>query len=346
VKSSKRTRISAVVAVLALGLGGGAITVSLLAHDGNANPGTSAPASTATASSRTPSATATSTADHGPRPPATGAWVGAWVKPSVPTQTGRVSAVTGFEHQIGRPLAVAHTFHKWNDDFPSPADIQLAQGRVLMISWAGEDTRVIQSGRYDALIRARAEAIKAWGVPVLLRFRWEMNRPNLGALVWSPADYIAAWKHVRAIFSSVGASNAAWVWCPIATDFDATNGAAFYPGDDQVDWLCTDVYPGPDYASFSTVAAQFLSFAAGHPTKPIIIGEFGAENTQPTKRSQWISDAAAFVATQPQIKAWVYFEAQSVENGVSRDFTLSGTKGPMQAFTSMAAEPYFNPPVP
>jgi len=345
--TTSRTRIAAVVAALALG--GGAVALALLAHGRAADPGANGSPSSSPDSSSSPTTSAGSTgpAIRGPLPPATGAWVGAWVKPAVPTQAGRVDAVAGFEAEIGRPLAVVHSFHKWADEFPTEADTKLAaQGKVVMISWAGDDTRVIQSGRYDAMIRARAEAVKAWGVPVLLRFRWEMNRPNLGALVWSPGDYIAAWKHVRAIFASVGASNAAWVWCPIATDFDATNGAAFYPGDDEVDWMCTDVYPGPDYDSFATVASPFLSFAAEHPKKPIIIAEYGAENTQPARRAQWITDASAFVRTQPQIKAWVYFEAQSTENGVSRDFTISGTKAPLLAFKSMAALPYFNPPVP
>ncbi len=345
--SSNRARMTAAVVAVALLLGGGAVALGLAGRGGNNPPGSSASPSLSTSSPATTSAP-TGTSTQGPRPPAQGAWVGAWVKPGVPTQAGRVQAVADFERDIGRTLAVVHTFHKWADEFPSQADIDLAgQSKVLMISWAGADTRLIQSGRYDELIRARAQEIKAWGVPFLLRFRWEMNRPNLGALVWTPADYIAAWKHVRAIFSEVGATNAAWVWCPIATNFNATNGPAFYPGDDQVDWLCTDVYPGQTHDSFSNVSREFLTYAAQqHPTMPVIIGEFGTENPEAAKRTQWIVEASAFVRSRPQIKAWVYFDAQREENGVQRDFTLQGTGGPLAAFRTMASLPYFNPPVP
>ena len=56
-----------------------------------------------------------------------------------------------------------------------------------------------------------------------------------------PGDYVAAWRHVHDIFTSVGATNATWVWCPYV---DATPKlgplARYYPGDDYVDWTCLD----------------------------------------------------------------------------------------------------------
>jgi Glycosyl hydrolase family 26 len=279
---------------------------------------------------------------RGPAPPSGGAWIGAWVKPDVPTQAGRVEAEGDFQTAIGRTLDIAHVYHS-TEDFPAAADLQfIAQGKTLMISWSGDDTRVITSGRDDALIRERAEAVKALGVPILLRWRWEMNRPNLGASVWSPADYIAAWKHVRAIFTEVGATNAGWVWCPIATDFDATDAAAYYPGDDQVEWICADVYPGPDYSSFSDVADEFMAWASHHD-KPIIIGEFGAQDGgSPTQRAEWIAAAGTYAKDHPQIKAMVYFDAQINQNGGDRDFTLEGTGAPLQAFRALALDPYFD----
>ncbi|MGZ4536473.1 MAG: glycoside hydrolase family 26 protein [Nocardioidaceae bacterium] len=279
---------------------------------------------------------------RGPQPPDQGAWVGAWVKPSLPTQSGLVAGVASFEQAIGRPLDVVQVYHQWDDEFPSPADVDFVrQGRTLMISWSGTDTRVITSGRFDAEIRQRAEAVKALGAPVLLRWRWEMNRPNLQGSIWSPADYIAAWKHIRAIFTQVGATNAGWVWCPLADDFRASGGPAYYPGDDQVEWLCADVYPGPDYRSFADVSAEFMSWAATHE-KPVIIGEYGAEDKAPGQRRQWLTDTTAYFRDHAQIKAVVYFDARHTEAGRDRDFTLVAGTGPMQAFRAMAAEPYFS----
>jgi hypothetical protein len=279
---------------------------------------------------------------RGPQPPAQGAWVGAWVKPQIPTQNGQVDGVAKFEQALGRPLDVVQVYHLWDDDFPSDADRAfVAEGRTLLLSWAGADTRVIASGRYDAQIRAQAEAVRDLGAPILLRWRWEMNRPNLQGSVWSPADFVAAWKHVRAIFTEVGATNAAWVWCPLATDYSGTNGPAYYPGDDQVEWLCTDVYPGQDYRSFAEVSSDFLAWAAGHK-KPVIIGEFGAEDAEPGQRQAWLNGAAAFVKAHPQVKGVVYFDARHQDNGRDRDFTLTPGTGPWRAFASMAKDPYFH----
>ena len=280
---------------------------------------------------------------RGPAPPSSGAWIGAWVKPDVPTQDGRIKAVADFEQLIGRPLDLVNTYHS-TDEFPSAADVAFVQqGRTLMISWSGDDTRVIESGRDDAVIRQRAEEVKKLGVPILLRWRFEMNRPNVQASIWSPADFVAAWDHVRAIFTEVGATNAGWVWCPLATDFDATDAAAYYPGDAQVEWLCADVYPGPDYDSFSDVADQFMAWASKHD-RPIIIGEFGAEDGDATaaQRSAWIAGVDAYAKTHPQIKALAYFEARKSENGTDRDFTLTGTTGPLAAFRTMVLDPYYH----
>jgi hypothetical protein len=335
---SRRGRLvvfGAAVAMVALALALLFSGVGDVASPGEAPPGpaVSVPAQ---AAPRLPPA-------RGPVPPATGAWVGAWVKPTVPTQSGQVAAVADFEHQLGRPLDVVQVYHQWGDDFPSQADLDFVrQGKTLLLSWSGTDTRVITSGRLDAQIRQQAEQVKAIGAPILLRWRWEMNRPNLQGSIWSPADFVAAWKHIRAIFTEVGATNAGWVWCPLATDFLATSGPAYYPGDDQVDWLCTDVYPGPDYLSFQDVSSEFLRWAAGRP-KPVLIGEYGAEDKASGQREQWLTKAAAFVKAHPQIKGLVYFDARHTDNGRERDFTLVPGTGPMQTFEQMAADPYFDP---
>ena len=279
---------------------------------------------------------------RGPVPPAVGAWIGAWVKPDLPTQNGQVAGVSGFEQALGRPLDIVQVYHQWDDDFPTAADQAFVdQGRTLLLSWSGADTRVIVSGRYDEQIRQQAEEVKDIGSPILLRWRWEMNRPNLQGSVWGGSDFVAAWKHIRQIFTEVGATNAAWVWCPAAMGFDATQAPAYYPGDDEVDWLCTDVYPGPDYRSFADVASEFMAWAAGHD-KPVLIGEFGAEDGAPGQRSSWLTATAKFVQDHPQIKALVYFDARHSDSGPDHDYSLQPGTPPWQAFETIAREPYFD----
>ncbi len=153
-----------------------------------------------------------------------------------------------------------HTYLTWQARFPTPSALAfLNQGSMLLISWAGTDTRQIMSGADDSWIRTRARQIKALGKPVFLEWRWEMDRPNLRSEVHSGAEYVAAWDHIRAIFAAVGVHNAAWVWCPTANGFSDGQAAAFYPGSDEVDWICADAYPA--YGS----TASFASTVIGLP---------------------------------------------------------------------------------
>jgi hypothetical protein len=286
------------------------------------------------------------TTERGPKPPKQGAWLGAWVKTRWSTPAGRAAGFNTFEQQAGGQLPIVHNFQQWGDEFPGPQEkAMLESADLLLLSWAGTDTRSITNGSYDALIRQRAEAVKAWGVPFLLRFRWEMDRPNLKGSVHSPEDYVAAWKHARRIFTEVGAMNAAWVWCPHVLGFvePERNAAAYYPGDDQVDWLCVDVYAGYDFHPFGQQTDSFLEFAQKHQ-KPIMIAEFGAESGN-GRRPSWIREARDYTKAHPQIKALVYF-AEKQDRKPAYDTSFEGDPDSQTAFREMVADPYFQAPVP
>ncbi len=275
----------------------------------------------------------------GPPAPASGALLGAWVMPQTYTPEGQVAAVRDFEARIGRPLAFVHVFRQWADPFPRPSDLSFVQhGDTLLLSWNGIDTRTIAAGSQDDVIRRMAVAVKSLGAPIWIRWRWEMNRPNLRSLVWSPEDYVAAWRHIRAIFAAEHVTNAAWVWCPLASKWESDDGAAYYPGDDQVDWLCTDVYPA-DGQSFADVAAPFLNWAVARP-QPVMIGEFGAPDVPGIDRAGWLTAAFAYIRSQPRIKALAYFEGSAGENSPD-GFLLEPGTAAFDAFRGAAATPYF-----
>ena len=97
--------------------------------------------------------------------------------------------------------SIVNTYRRFEQMVGTSSDKEfLAQGATLMVSWATGDNRSILDGEHDDLIRRQAVAIRKLHRPVLLRMRWEMDRPNLRATMWSGADYIAAWKYVREIF--------------------------------------------------------------------------------------------------------------------------------------------------
>ena len=269
--------------------------------------------------------------EAGPRPPEEGVLVGAAPHVDDHTVAGRLAAFRAFEEQVGQRLDIAHVFHPWADEFPDAVDRELVRGdRTLLLSWGGYDTRVIAAGSQDHLIRQRARALADWGEPVLLRWRWEMDRPNLRAEVWSGDDYVAAWRHLRGIFRQEGADNVAWVWCPHAKGFSDPGRRApdYYPGDDQVDWLCASVY-GEGGLRFEEAAAAFLDWAV--PVgKPIVVGEFG---TLHGERGRWLEDTTAFVEHRSQIKGLVYFDYHHRSKG--SDHRLSRSPDAVTAFRDL-----------
>ena len=95
-------------------------------------------------------------------------------------------------------------------------------------------------------LRQYASEAKAWGHPFFLRFASEMN----GSWVsWSErhsgnsaGQFVQAWRHVHDIFTSVGATNVTWVWCPNTENAYTTPLEDLYPGNAYVDWAGIDGY--------------------------------------------------------------------------------------------------------
>jgi hypothetical protein len=277
-----------------------------------------------------------------PVPPRTGALLGAWVKPDQFTDAGRIAALDGFTRSVGRPLDVVQDYHKWNDEFPDEFDRTVAHsGAIPLISWGGTDTHLIAVGDDDEVIHQRAQALKAWRAPVLLRWRWEMDRPNLAGEVHGPAEYIAAWKRIRAVFRAERVSNVSFVWCPLAEGFGSGKAQDYYPGSDQVDWLCADAYTLDPGQPLEDLLAPFLSWA--QPLgKPIVIAEFGSVPGKDGQRAAWISAVPALVAKYPQLKALLYFDADTQQRTEERRWSLRWDQRDVQAFAGLARDPALN----
>jgi hypothetical protein len=164
-----------------------------------------------------------------------GAWIGDQLTGTeAPWDMG---AVSKFEQSVGKQLSLVHFAAPFADCSVSPCsfykfpaesmeDVR-SHGAIPFFSWSSQSTPSnvnepdfqlsdVISGRYDEYIRSFAEAAKAWGHPFFLRFNWEMNGNWFS---WSegvngnqPGEYVAAWRHVHDIFTSVGATNVSWVW--------------------------------------------------------------------------------------------------------------------------------------
>lgn len=242
---------------------------------------------------------------------------------------------------MGRRLGIVHVYHQWTDTFPSTSDSYfLSRGSTLLLSWAGTDTRLIAAGAEDSVIRRWARSIKAVHTRLFLEWRWEMDRPNLRAETWSGPDYIKAWDHIRDVFSDEGVTNLAWVWCPTAAGFADGRAQAFYPGDRKVDWICADAYAVDSMQPLPVLLKPFLGWASSHP-KPVMIGEFGAEERGPKERAAWLLQAGAMVKRNAQLKALVYFDYDSLEHSRLFRWSLESSPSTLAAWVALGREPQF-----
>jgi hypothetical protein len=304
------------------------------------------PAQTQPAAITAPTPKTTLNPRHAPKLPVHGVYLGAYVQGTGYSQPEQIAAIRHLQHQLGRRLQIVHSYLR-DGRFPTNSQLfAIHQGSDLLVSWTGYDTRQVIAGKYDKIIRERARAMKATHGRIFLEWRWEMNRGAMQSIVHSPRDYIRAWDHVRAIFRRQKVNNVAWVWCPSSKGWGDVPGyepgPEFYPGNNEVDWLCADVYPRQgSYVSFESSVRPFLSWAS-HIDKPVMIGEFGAPRSyQPQQRVQWLNAMAKTVAGDRQIKALIYFDGSPPGHPAYLQYGLDPGSPPLKAFRGIAHQRYF-----
>ncbi len=296
-----------------------------------------------------PSAHAALTRPDGRLAPSTGSLFGA----SVQTRPGmtRQQSYADLERRLGRKLVIAHDFYAWDKSFPT--DLQrwhLTNGRLPMISWGGTNTTYINNGSKDALIRTRADAIKALAKPVMIRWFWEADGKYAQSDSVSPTSYINAFRRIRRIFQERGAHNAVWVWCPTAYGFETGKAQTYYPGDAHVDWICADGYnwaptqPGAEWRSSEAIFSAFYRWGSQRP-KPLMVGETGVLERNLNDKANWLTDTRNLLKFKYQrIAAWVYFDSKRTAEhtgSIVYDWRVDSSSSSFTAFKSMAADPYF-----
>jgi hypothetical protein len=264
------------------------------------------------------------------------------------------SAVVAFQARNagGAHLRVLHWSSPWRNprtgamySFSTPAFERVRRHHVIsFFDWAnrGISDADVAAGEWDAYIRSWATAAKAWNHPFFLRFDWEMNAPWFswgvgGANGTTAAEFVAAWRHVHDIFTSVGATKVRWVWCPnVDPRFKFADVGALYPGSDYVDWTCLDGYNGDDpWTSFTHVfASSYQRLLQIAPTKPMIIGEVGSTESGGNK-ARWIRGMfAALPSKFPDIHGLLWFDQYANGPGGHRDWPLETSRSASRAFAS------------
>ena len=175
---------------------------------------------------------------------------------------------------------------------------------------------LVANGDYEVYIKEWATDAAKVGHPIYLRVGHEMNdsyRYKWGAMNNDPSEFVAAFKHVKDVFDSVGATDIIWVWSP---HIAKGKFPEYYPGNDYVDIIATGALNYGTSANFSdwwtfeeTFGKYYDQLASFY--KPIMIAEFGSLKIGGS-RAKWFGDAFEnFNTKYPFVNTILFFHYAS-----------------------------------
>jgi hypothetical protein len=224
------------------------------------------------------------------------------------------------EDRIGARLEVGSTFVSWNHVFGGADDHWLSANgtRRIVTSWEpyGIRFRAVADGSLDDLLQRVVDRMKRYPHDIWVRpwpemnaswSTWQPTRKGERLNGGTPAEFVAAWRHVVDYVRSRGVRNLRFVFNPDASDSPAnTPVPTIWPGADYVDAIGIDGYNwgddparGERWTEFEDIfSPMYRIVAALHPTAPIWITETsskepgtgdGAPADPHHRRSEWIA---------------------------------------------------------
>jgi hypothetical protein len=318
-------------------------------------------------------------------PPKKGAYHGAF--PDFGGEEDEVTSkkISDFESLAGKPIVWAYFSDNWDQGISFPeADVLTVHqaGAVPFIrlmprsdfEGGGPDSvytmqRIID-GDFDDDLEQWAKEAKKTNIPLIIEFGTEVNGDwfpwngkwnggktsnNYGdtSLPDGPERFRDAYRHIIDIFNEQGLENVTWVFHVDAqgSPEESWNSmAAYYPGDDYIDWIGISVYgpgePGEDWETFNEILDDVYSeFSTISTKKPLAILEFGVVDDPATgDKATWIQDALGSIKKDryPRIKAVSYWhESWENEDGSTSDMKIDSSPKALKAYKEGIADSYF-----
>ncbi len=312
--------------------------------------------------------------------PERGAYTGAYVDFGDMEDSVTLESLQQFEELVRKPQAIIGFSSFWGrQTFPSEA-VQIVHnyGAVSLIYWNPWDgsgksnpnrfsLESILAGSWDSYIDSWAAGAKAFGHPLMVSWGLEMNGnwfPWSGVFAGagepgsSPGDtkgpeaFKKAYRYVVDRVRRASADNVIWVYhVNNSSDPDVpwNTMAAYYPGDEYVDWLGMSAYgkqyPGPGWSTFEqSIGYYYPKLAALHPTKPIILAEWGiGEFPKEGDKGAWLDEAfQAFTERFPRLKGAVFWH-ERWQNADLRysNLRVHSSMGSLEAYRRGVANPFW-----
>jgi Glycosyl hydrolase family 26 len=257
---------------------------------------------------------------------------------------GSAGDAASLSRQTGENLPV-HTYRTFSERVPTGvAMLTVASGT----SWRNTANAGPGSTLYNQIVNW-AQTIKSRPGTMLLAYHHEPEA-HASAGLGTPADYIAAYRHVISIFRAQGVTNVKFVWQMTAYAFkarpsDRRYAPNWYPGDAYVDvvgadgynWRNCDGHNGA-WTPMSGFTDPVLAFAKAHG-KTASLPEFGAP--QDTRRTQWLQDARSYMAAHKDVLSSAFYFNRGPANPPNGCSWVLNKQSEFDAFRSAAQDPNF-----
>ncbi len=264
-----------------LGLTGIAAAAVLAAGCGAAAAGGSAPDSKPPGQSAPAGAT-------GPKPVSLAGLLdptAKFVGVEAPGAPDSLAGVRAFAASLGRKPDLIGQYVGWGTSFDARAAARAwSYGALYYMAWEpyGTTLAAIASGASNGYITAFAHAVRALHRPVAISFGHEMNGNwyPWGTTGATPAQFVAAWRLIHALFAAAGAQNVIWIWNPnVITAAPQVALKAYYPGDSYVDWIgLTGYFPPSGLITFGSLFGATMAEIRQFTAKPFLIAETSVQS--------------------------------------------------------------------
>jgi hypothetical protein len=276
------------------------------------------------------------------------------------------SAAAVADSSLPAPAVVPMTSFGSPSTFPVKSVGWSGRGDFSITSY-GQGIDRIANGEFDSYWGSVARGLKGLGVPVIFRLWQEPNGPhNPYYAAWQGGlgtggeeAFVAAWRHIWAVFDAEKATLAAggnciWVFCAQQTTGPSKTGGpwqAYWPGGDVVDWSGMDLYREtfPFEAVNPPVYGSFYQWAVDN-RKPFMICESGFQQgaivTDASGRYDKdgsVTGHSLITATRTAVKQYPQCVAYGIWNngrGTLDDF-VDTSAASLTQYRAFAKDPWF-----
>lgn len=261
-----------------------------------------------------------------------------------PGAPGSWSPIAGFTEATGVKPKIVVYYSAWNDPFSASfAQTAWDHGAYVLVQLQpnGVTLASIAAGGSDAYLRSYADAVIAFGHPVILSFGHEMNGTwySWGDGHTPPATFVAAWRHVVHVFRAAGAANVTWLWTVNSVDGASSALSQWWPGAAWVNWTGIDGYYFRATDTFDSVFGSTITDIRAFSSAPLLIAET-AVGTTPNRESQ-IDGLFAGVSAE-RLAGVVWFDEAQNSGLYHQDWRLENDPSALAAFTA-AVTTYLSP---